>query len=218
MFAYPLSSAAAVVLAGLALLLCLEAARRARWGASLGEHVHWAVVTALVLLGHRMTVDLPSGLTLHYLGSAFATLLLGYPRALLSMALVFAAEAARTDAWSQWGLKLLLSGALPIVTMWAIVGACRRWLPRNPFVFLLGCGLFGQFAAYSVQLWAGALAFLALAPAVPPAFLEEILPYALLLATGESWLEGMMVTLLVVYLPGSVRLFDEAFYLSRRGA
>ena len=218
MYAYPLSATAAVLLAALGLLLCLEAARRARWEAPLREHVHWAVVTALVLLGHRMSVELPSGLTLHYLGSAFATLLLGYPRALLSMALVFAAEAARTEGWSHWGLKLLLSGALPIMTMWFIVGACRRWLPRNLFVFLLGCGLFGQFAAYSVQLWAGGLAYLALAPAVPPAFLADILPYALLLATGESWLEGMMVTLLVVYLPGSVRLFDESFYLDGRGA
>lgn len=216
MFAYPLPTPAALACALAALLLCLEAARRARWGAGIGEHLRWALATAFVFLGHRMTVELPSGLTLHYLGSAFLTLLLGYPRALLSMALVFAAEAGRTDAWSHWGLRVLLSAALPIVTMWTIVTACRRWLPANPFVFLLGCGLFGQFAAYSLQLWVGALAYLALAPTVPPAFLEDILPYALLLATGESWLEGMLVTLLVVYVPGSVRLFDEHFYLKRR--
>lgn len=217
MFPYPLSNGSAAILAAIALLLCLEAARRARWEAPLHEHLRWALATALVLLGHRMNIELPSGLTLHYLGSSFLALLLGYPRALLSMAMVFAAEAVRSDAWSQWGLRMLLSAALPITAMWAIVGACRRWLPANPFVFLLGCGLFGQFAAYSLQLWAAALAYLALAPAVPEAFLAEVLPYALLLATGESWLEGMMVTLLVVYLPGSVRLFDEGFYLRRRG-
>lgn len=215
MFAYPLSTPAAILLAIAALLLCLEAARRARWNAGTGEHLRWALATALVMLGHRMSVELPSGLTLHYLGSAFLTLLLGYPRALLSMAAVVAVEAARHDTWSHWGLRVLLSGALPIVTMWAIVTACRRWLPRNLFVFLLGCGLFGQFAAYSVQLWASALVYLALAPSVPPAFTDHVLAYALLLATGESWLEGMMVTLLVVYVPGSVRLFDEHFYLSR---
>jgi uncharacterized membrane protein len=218
MFAYPLTTTASVLLAAAALLLCLEAARRARWNARLGEHLGWALATALVALGHRMTIELPSGLTLHYLGSAFLALLLGYPRALLSMAMVFAAEAARADTWSHWGLRVLLSGALPIVAMWAIVTACLRWLPRNPFVFLLGCGLFGQFAAYSVQLWASALVYLALAPAVPPAFLEDVLPYALLLATGEAWLEGMIITLLVVYVPGSVRLFDEGFYLRKRSA
>jgi uncharacterized membrane protein len=217
MFAYPLSATAAMLLAALALLLCLEAARRARWNAGIGEHLGWALATALILLGHRMTVELPSGLALHYLGSAFLALLLGYPRALLSMAMVFAAEAARGGDWSNWGLRVLLSGALPVVTMWAIVGACRRWLPANPFVFLLACGLFGQFAAYCVQLCASALAYVVLAPDVPAAFVDEILPYALLLAAGEAWLEGMLVTLLVVYIPGSVRLFDEGFYLRKRG-
>lgn len=218
MFTYALSTAPALLSTLLALLLCLEAARRARWQEPVHDHLRWALATALTLLGHRMSVELPSGLTLHYLGAAFLTLLLGYPRALLSMALVLAAEAARTGDWSPWGLRLLISGALPIVTMWAIVAGCKRWLPGNPFVFLLGCGLFGQFAAYSVQLWAAALAWLALAPTTPPALLEEFLPYALLLATGESWLEGMMITLLVVYAPGSVRLFDEDFYLRKRGA
>ncbi len=216
MFAYPLPTPAAILFAALAALLCLEAARRARWNAGIGEHLRWALATALVILGHRMSVELPSGFTLHYLGSAFLALLLGYPRALLSMAVVTVVEVMRHDGWSQWGLRVLLSGALPIVTMWMIVSACRRWLPRNPFVFLLGCGLFGQFASYGVQLLASALAFQALAPVVPQTFTSDLLAYALLLATGESWLEGMMVTLLVVYVPGSVRLFDEHFYLSRR--
>jgi uncharacterized membrane protein len=43
-----------------------------------------------------------------------------------------------------------------------------------------------------------------------------MLPYALLLASGEAWLEGMLTTLLVVFAPGSVRLFDEHHYLRRR--
>ena len=52
--------------------------------------------------------------------------------------------------------------------------------------------------------------------AVPDSVVDNLLPYALLLASGEAWLEGMLVTLLVVYLPGSVRLFNEGFYLARR--
>lgn len=214
MFAYPLSTAAAVATAIVALLLCVEAARRARWDAPVGEHLRWAIATAVVLLGYQMSVELPSGLTLHYLGSAFLTLLLGYPRALISIALVITAHAALHDLWSHWGLRVLLSGVVPIVTMWLIVSACRRWLPRNLFVFLLGCGLIGQFITLNVQLWASALVFLALAPTVPPMFLENVLPYSILLAAGESWLTGMIVTLLVVYVPGSVRLFDEHFYLA----
>lgn len=211
MFAYPLAPLAVWLPALAALTLLAEAARRARWGAPVSEHLVWAIATAAVLLGHRMSVPLASGLELHYLGSAFLALLLGYPRALLSMAAVL----ALTGEPASWGLRMLLAAALPIWAMWLIVSASKRWLPRNPFVFLLGCGLFGLFASYTLQLAASALAYLALAPEVPAAFADDVLPYALLLAAGEAWLEGMLTTLMVVYLPGTVRLFDDDFYLRR---
>lgn len=223
MFGYSLTPALAIALAVLGALFCVEAARRARLGAPAGEHLAWALATAFVLLGHRMKVPLDSGLTLHFLGGAFLALLLGYPRALLSMAVVIAADLvlpgagapADPGALAGWGARTLLGAVLPIWTMWLVVSACRRWLPRNPFVFLLGCGLFGLFASYAIQLLASAAVFAMLAPELPRGFTEDIVPYALLLATGEAWLEGMLTTLLVVYVPGSVRLFDEGFYLRR---
>lgn len=212
MFAYTLGPVAAWSLGILGLLLLVEAARRARWEAPVREHLLWALATAAAVLAHRMSVSLPSGLELHYSGAAFLALLLGYPRALLSMALVLALDGEA----GTWGLRLLLAGALPIWAMWFIVTASRRWLPGNLFVFLLGCGLFGLFAAYAVQIAGSAVALVALAPTVPRELVEDFLPYSLLLAAGEAWLEGMLITVLVVYLPGSVRLFDEAFYLRRR--
>jgi uncharacterized membrane protein len=224
-FAYALSTGVALSCGFVALLLTLEAARRSRWRASTGEHLRWALATAFVLLGHRMAVHLDSGLELHYLGSAFLALVLGYPRALVSMALVLAVECAfpaggpalDPEVLATWGLRVLLGAALPVWAMWAIVMACKRWLPRNLFVFLLGCGLFGLFFSYALQLAGTALAFTVLAPSIPRGFGDDFVPYALLLASGESWLEGMLTTVLVVYVPGSVQLFDEAFYLKRRG-
>lgn len=91
----------------------------------------------------------------------------------------------------------------------------RRWLPRNLFVFLLGCGFFGLFAVYALQQ----LATYAVRAAVDPLAAiatDGFLAYALLLAGGEATLEGMIITIMVVVLPGSVRLFDEAFYLHER--
>ena len=223
MFVFTLPTHLALLSSALSLLMCLEAARRARWNAPLPEHLHWALATAFVLLGHRMRIDLEYGVSLHYLGSAFLALLLGYPRALLSIALIQLTqclwpEAGAIDAsrLSHWGIRTLLAGVLPIWTMWLIVGASLRWLPRNPFVFLLGCGLFGLFVSYALQLSASLMFWHWFGEAVPETVSENLLPYAMLLASGEAWLEGMLITLLVVYLPGSVRLFDEAFYLARR--
>jgi len=222
-FSFAPSPGVALASGVVALLLILEAARRSEWRAGTAEHLRWALATAFVLLGHRMTVRLDSGLELHYLGSAFLALVLGYPRALVSMAIVLGVEcmvpaagpALDPATLSTWGLRVLLGAVLPVWAMWAIVVACRRWLPRNLFVFLLGCGLFGLFFSYALQLAGTALAFAALAPTIPRGFGEDFVPYALLLATGESWLEGMLTTVLVVYVPGSVRLFDESFYLKR---
>jgi uncharacterized membrane protein len=212
MFPYALGPASSWSLALVGLLLVLEAARRARWDAPVREHLLWAIATASIALAHRMSFTLPSGLELHYSGAAFLSILLGYPRALVSMAAVLALSGDP----GTWGLRLLLAGALPIWVMWAIVTASRRWLPGNLFVFLLGCGVFGIFAAHAVQIAGSALALLALSDPVPRDLLDDFLPYALLLAAGETWLEGMLTTLLVVYVPGSVRLFDEAHYLRRR--
>lgn len=226
MFAYPLSDGLAWATTIAALLALIEAARRARWGGCVFEHTVWALASAVVLLGQRMGVSLDSGLQLQYLGSAFLALLVGYPRALLSMAAVLLiapvleppAVARAPEALQSWGLRLLVCGVTPVWAMWTIVQACKRLLPRNLFVFLLGCGLFGLLVSYGLQLLASATLYASLAPQPPGDFLEAFLPYALLLASGEAWLEGMIVTVLVVYVPGSVSLFDESWYLRRQQA
>lgn len=208
----------------LALALVVDAARRAAWEAPVREHVLWALATAAILLARQMTVTLPGGLRLQYIGAAWLALLLGYPRAVLSMTAITLVQAARfglpVDAQ---GFPLLLLGVAPAWLIWLITRACRRWLPANLFVFLLGAGFLGLFAAYALPLLAAAaLVTLALPDAggAPVPALADywslMLPYALLLASGEAWLEGMLTTLLVVFAPGAVRLFDERHYLRRR--
>ena len=225
MFAYPLSEAVAWTTTLAALLALLEAARRARWGGSTFEHAVWALATAAVLLGQRMGVSLESGLQVQYLGSAFLALLVGYPRALLSMAGVLLiaplldsppAGLPPLHSLHSWGLRMLVCGVMPVWVMWTIVQACKRLLPRNLFVFLLGCGLFGLLGSYMLQILTSASLYARLAPHPQRDFLDAFLPYALLLASGEAWHEGMIVTVLVVYVPGAVKLFDEGWYLRRQ--
>lgn len=207
----------AMLLILVALALLADALRRAHWHAPLREHLGWAGATALIVLGHRASVTLVDGAQLHFLGAAWLALLLGYPRAMVSMAVVISAQMLWQHApASAWGLRVLVMGALPICAMWWVVRAARRWLPSNLFVFLLGCGLFGVCAVNVLQVGATALVLNALGGHARATLWNEFLPFGLMLAWGEAWLEGMLTTLLVVYLPGSVRLFDERFYLARR--
>ncbi len=210
----------------LTLLLFADAARRADWKAPAREHAAWAVTTAIALLGRQMTVTMPGGLSLQYIGAAWLALLLGYPRAVVSITLVSVVDALQLDRhFGAQGLSILLLGVGPAWLIWWITRACRRWLPPNPFVFLLGAGFLGLFAAYAVPLLAAAsLGALALAndPSATDTartvsvYWRLVLPYALLLAAGEAWLEGMITTLLVVLAPQTVRLFDAAHYLAPR--
>ena len=209
----------------LALVLVVDAARRAAWEAPVREHVLWALATAAILLARQMTITLPDGLRLQYIGAAWLTLLLGYPRAVLSMTVITLAQAAHLGLpMGTQGFPLLLLGIAPAWLIWLITRACRRWLPANLFVFLLGAGFLGLFAAYALPLLAAAaLVTFALpdaagapGPALAADYWGLMLPYALLLASGEAWLEGMLTTLLVVFAPGAVRLFDERHYLRRR--
>lgn len=206
--------------------LVLDAARRADWAAPTREHTMWALATAGIFLARQMTVTMPGGLSLQYIGSAWLALLLGYPRAVLSMSLIAVARALQFDLpVADQALPLLVLGVGPAWLIWLITRGLRRWLPPNLFVFLLGAGFLGLFAAYALPLLAAAgLGAWALAGVSGPPLRTQaltdywamMLPYALLLASGEAWLEGMLTTLLVVFAPGSVRLFDERHYLRRR--
>lgn len=217
MWQHGLHPLAAILPTLLALIGAADAVWRARWSAPHREHGIWAIATGMILAGHFTAVTLPSGEQLHYLGAAWLAVVLGYPRAIVSMTVIITTHLLWHDApLSSWGLRVAVLGVLPVWTMWAIVEGCKRWLPRNLFVFLLGVGLIGIAAVNMLETGLIAVVLTALGAKRPDVVWQEFLPYGLLLSWGEAWLEAMLVTLMVVYVPGSVRLFDEHFYLARR--
>lgn len=214
MFHFDLSWLAIFLSTACAFCLVLDAVNRARLGvATLGEHWLWALATAAVFLSHQMAIKLSGDVQLHYMGGALLAILLGYPRALLSMTLVLLGTALAEGSTETLGLQVVFSGALPAATMVILARLAEKHLPRNLFVFLLGTGFLGLFAVYALEH----LAALTVRGLITGASLAaDISAYALLLASGEAWLEGMIVTVLVVYAPGAVRLFDQSLYLQTR--
>jgi uncharacterized membrane protein len=89
----------------------------------------------------------------------------------------------------------------------------ERYLPANFFIYIF----FGAFFGAAVSLLATGLAtasMLWLAGIYSAAFLwQEYLPYTLLLAFAEAWLNGGMVTLMTVYMPHWLGSFDDRRYL-----
>jgi len=173
----------------------------------------WSALTAFIFCAFLLSKDMPEGITLQYSGAAFLALTLGYSRALLSMALLLAI----TQPMAGIGQALIADALLPVWLMIMLVQISKKYLPANPFVFLLGCGFIGLFIVYAVQEFAGAF-IAALVEGLPlfSILLSENTIWGLLLAGGEATLEGMIITVLVVYMPKAVAMFDDSFYLSYR--
>lgn len=197
--------------------LLVDAMRRAGWRVDGHQSPWvWGLATLAVLIAHRMAIETQTGFTLHYLGGAALTLVAGYPRALLSMTLVVTVDAILGHGNLPLVLAVAIGAVLPVWLTFSLYAGSRRWLPSNPFVFLLGSGFIGLFVVYAVQSWLTVLAWRFLLPVVPVDD-QGLLAYAMLLSWGETLLEGMIITVMVVYLPGSIRLFDDQHYLHNAG-
>lgn len=202
-----------LVLNVVAVIALVDAVRHARWSAPLTEYRVWATATIVAALLQRARFPFGHGLELHYLGAAWLALMLGYPRALVSMAAILAVQWAM--GWTTTkplAVEFLVGAVLPAWIMFAVVRAGRRWLPANPFVFFIGIGLWGIALVNSLQVLLDTFATPAASAMDGWTLWHQFIPARLLLGWGEALVEAMMTTVVIVFLPGTVRLFDETHY------
>ena len=105
-------------------------------------------------------------------------------------------------AWFPVGVLVTVTarvGAAPVATMPTELRTVSVAVTGPATV--MGTGLLA-----SAMLWLAAVY-----PA--PTLLDDYLPYYLLLGFAEAWLNGAMVTLMVVYLPHWVGSFDDRRYI-----
>jgi uncharacterized membrane protein len=170
-----------------------------------------AAVSLALLWSIHARVD--PGVAIHLLGITCVTLLLGWRLAVLAGALAMLPLALLgVVGWSMMPAGWLLSAALPAAASLAVAWLARFHLPRNPFVFIFACSFFGAGLALATT-WLGAAALLAASgqplPSGPGSSLLAFLP---LVVFPEAFINGAVVSMLIVYRPGWVRLYDERFY------
>ncbi len=170
-----------------------------------------AMLALLVLWHIRATVV--NGLSLHLLGGMLCTLVFGPRLAVLPLTVVLAAAMASSDAaWTTFGLNAALLILWP-VGLSVLIAALVRRLPANVFVFIFVGGFFGGAAVVICTGWLLTLV-LWLAQIVPwGPLLEDYALYWMLVGFSEAWLTGMLLTVMVVYRPDSVRMFDAVQYI-----
>lgn len=197
-----------------ALILLFRAAtlapwRRLREPAALSA---WCASIIALPLVWRFRIPVASGLDLHLLGLSLFALMFGRQLAVIGIALSVAAYTATYDTlWSNLGVNLLLLAVLPACCSDMVLRMTQKYLPHHLFIYLFGNGFFGSMLVLSLTNLASFFTYRFLHG--PVGITTDLIAYMLLLAWGEAFLIGFLLTIFTVYRPEWVLTFDDNFYL-----
>lgn len=195
----------------------LWAAWRAPWlevlSDSRRQHLLFGTVLGVFLLW-LVRRDFDSGVSFHFIGMTVVTLLLDWPLALLGglLAQIGLIAIGRQDLLALGGNGVLLV-LLPVLITEGCALLVERAQPRNLFVYIFCCGFFPAALAALCCLLAG-LGVLALDGrfAMPP-WLDDFIGYLWLVTFPEAFINGTLVTALVVFCPDWLETFNRTRYL-----
>lgn len=195
----------------------LWAAWRAPWlevlSDSRRQHLLFGTVLGVFLLW-LVRRDFDSGVSFHFIGMTVVTLLLDWPLALLGglLAQIGLVAIGRQDLLAL-GVNGVLLVLLPVLITEGCALLVERAQPRNLFVYIFCCGFFPAALAALCCLLAG-LGLLALDGrfAMPP-WLDDFIGYLWLVTFPEAFINGTLVTALVVFCPDWLETFNRTRYL-----
>ena len=184
-----------------------------RFGDTGFQHVFFGACVAVTFIWRIRAGVLPA-VPIHLLCLTTLTLMFGVPLATVTAAILTAAMCILgIDAWQTGPASFLALGVVPILVTWVALNASRRYLPPNPFVYIFVCAFFGAAAAMLSAMTVNSV-LLSGFEQVPLSRLQEsylsVLP---LMMFPEAFINGLIVTGLVVFKPAWISSFDDDVYL-----
>jgi uncharacterized membrane protein len=159
--------------------------------------------------------DFDSGLSYHFIGMTAVTLLLDWPLAILAG---FVAQLGMLMLGRQDMAALGMNGALLVLIPVLVTELCalrvERAQSRNLFVYIFFSGFFPAALATLLCILAG-LGVLWVDGLFPmPPWLEDFVGYLWLVIFPEAFINGIVVTALVVFYPDWLETFNGSRYLA----
>ncbi|MCC2604553.1 energy-coupling factor ABC transporter permease [Planctobacterium marinum] len=154
------------------------------------------------------------GLNVHFLWLTACVLLLGLRWALISSSLaLLGLTLVGLEKWSMLGVNGLLSVVAPLTLSYAIYSLAFHRLPKHFFIYVFVCGFFAGLASLVLKM--GLLGgYYSLAGVHSWDIVQDnyliLIP---LLLFPEGLLNGMTMTLLIIYKPHWVYTFHDKFYI-----
>lgn len=209
----------ATVLAGWIIytLALLIAAWRASWvelfSDSRRQHLLFGAMLAIFTLW-LVRRDFDSGLSFHFIGLTAVTLLLDWPLAILA---AFIAQLGLTLTGHQQFMALGINGVLLVLIPVLVTLCCARVVeraqPRNLFVFIFFSGFFpAALAALFCALASLGILLIGGQFAMTP-WLGDFAGYLWLIMFPEAFINGTVITALVVFCPDWLESFNRSRYL-----
>ncbi|MCY1281303.1 Cobalt uptake substrate-specific transmembrane region [compost metagenome] len=178
------------------------------------QHLLFGTVFALFLLW-LVRRDFASGLSYHFIGMTAVTLLLDWPLAVLGGAVAQLGLLAlgRHDLVAV-GLNGVLLVLVPVLIAESCAQLVERFQPRNLFVYIF-CGGFFPAALTALACLLLGLGVLWVDGRFPmPPWLDEFAGYLWLVMFPEAFINGMVISALVVFQPEWLETFNRTRYLS----
>jgi len=167
-----------------------------------GRQHRLGIVAVCLMLLWWMRAGISAGLGVHFLGMTAATLILGWPAALVaSLAPVLGSAAIGLESWPTVGVSGFLTATVPVCVTALLCRALHRFLPENPFIDLLGAAFFGGVLSALVARGAIVLLLLTTGAEPQPLILDQSWVIVALTALPEGVVNGMIVSLLFAWNP-----------------
>jgi uncharacterized membrane protein len=178
------------------------------------QHLLFGTVLGLFLLW-LLRRDFPSGISFHFIGMTAVVLLLDWPLAIVAG---FLAQVGVLLLGSQSLSALGVNGLLLVLVPVLVTECCALWVerlqPRNLFVYIFCSGFFpAALAAVACCLlgwyllkWGGIYE-------LPTYELGDSAGYLWLIMFPEAFINGTVITALVVFCPDWLETFNRTRYL-----
>jgi len=152
-------------------------------------------------------------LEFHLLMITTVTLMFGWQFAIISASIAQLGLSIGGDAhWATYSLNVLINGVIPVWVTFFVFQLVYIWLPRHFFIYVYGIAFFGgalamlfsRLAGLGLLLMSGSYNFMTLG--------DEPL-FVILLLFPEAFVNGLLITALIVYHPEWVSSFSDKHYL-----
>lgn len=178
------------------------------------QHLLFGTVFILFMLW-LVRRDFDTGVSYHFLGMTAVTLLLDWPLAILGglVAQLGLLLLGRQDL-AALGVNGTLLILLPVLITEVCALCVERTQPRNPFVYIFCSGFFAAaLSALLCLLVALGLLWFDERFAMPE-WLEDFVGYLWLIIFPEAFINGVVISALVVFCPEWLETFNRTRYLS----